>query len=139
MADIHPLKGSCLCQAIKYEVKEIKPHMAHCHCSMCRKFHGAAFSTFGVVEKKNFRWITGTNLLKTYEDANGTKRQFCSECGSSLIFIPSEDTGDTVEFALGTLDTPIQEKPDAHIYCSSKANWYDISDQLPQYKEGREE
>lgn len=139
MIDKTSLKGSCLCQAIKYEVRGIQPHMAHCHCSMCQKFHGAAFSTFGVVDKKNFRWVSGSALLKTYQGENGTKRQFCSECGSSLIFIASEDTGDTVEFTLGTLDTPIHEKPDAHIYCSSKANWHDISDQLAQYSEGREE
>ena len=112
--------------------------MIYCLYSMCCESHGAALSTFEAVDKA-FRRISGTNLLKTYQAANGTKRQFCSKYGSSLIFIPSEDTGDTVEFAFGTLDTPILEKPDAHIYCSSKASWYDISDQLPQYTEGREE
>ena len=42
-----PYKGECLCGAIKYEVGAIVSKMAHCHCTMCRKFHGSAYSTLG--------------------------------------------------------------------------------------------
>jgi len=37
-----PYRGQCLCGAVKYAVDAIGPRMAHCHCSMCRQFHGAA-------------------------------------------------------------------------------------------------
>lgn len=132
-----PFLGQCLCGCIKYEVDEIGPKMGHCHCSMCRKFHGAAFATFGEAKSENFRWIQGSEQLKTFTASNGTKRQFCANCGSSLIFISSNDTGEIVEFALGTLDSPIDLKPDTHIFVQNKACWYEIKDELSQYDESR--
>lgn len=131
------LKGSCLCGAIRYEVTKLKPNMAHCHCSMCRKFHGAVFSTFGEALTENFTWLQGESNLKSFTAENGTTRQFCSQCGSSLTFASSTHTGTTVEFSLATLDTPLFEKPDVHIHCQSKANWYEITDSLDQYPQGR--
>ena len=133
-----PYKGQCLCGLIKYEVKEIEPRMGHCHCSMCRKFHGAAFATLGEAKADNFHWVAGEARLKTYLAPNGTKRQFCDNCGSSLIFVPSNDTGELIEFSMGTLDSKIELKPDAHIFTNYGASWYEIGDNLPQFTEGRD-
>ena len=134
-----PYHGSCLCGAIQFEASHLSPKMAHCHCSMCRKFHGAAFATFGETTIEHFRWTQGEDKLKSFTAANGTTRQFCSECGSSLIFKPPGKDNGLVEFALGTLDDPICERPDAHIYTAFKADWMELSDGLPSYKEGRDE
>ena len=131
-------KGQCLCGLIKYEVSKIEERMGHCHCSMCRKFHGAAFATLGEAKAHNFKWISGENHLKSYVAPNGTIRKFCENCGSSLIFVPSNDTGELVEFSLGTLDSDIDLKPDAHIYTAFGAKWFEISDDLPRYSEGRD-
>ncbi|WP_232312696.1 GFA family protein [Enterovibrio coralii] len=113
MTESNKLKGQCLCGAIAYEVDAIEPAMGHCHCSMCRKFHGSAFATFGEAKAENFRFTKGEDKLRVYEAENGTKRTFCGECGSSLLFEPSNSDGSLVEFTLGTLDTPIEQKPDA--------------------------
>ncbi len=131
-------KGSCLCGAIQFEASQLSAKMAHCHCSMCRKFHGAAFATFGETTSDNFRWLTGAEHLKSYVAPNGTTRQFCSECGSSLIFKPSGEDNGLVEFALGALDDPINERPDAHIFTAYKASWMELTDDLPKFKEGRD-
>ncbi len=132
-----PYTGECLCGSIKYEVDKIESRMGHCHCSMCRKFHGAAFATLGEAKAENFRWIEGEEFLQNYKADNGTVRRFCKLCGSSMTFTPSNDTGDLIEFSLGTLDSDIDLRPDAHIFTGSKATWYEISDDLPQYKEAR--
>lgn len=129
--------GSCLCGQIKYEVTHIEAQMGHCHCKMCRKFHGSAFATFGEAKVENFTWLKGQDLLKSYFAENGTERKFCSHCGSSLIFVPSNDKGELIEFSLATLDSEIQNKPDAHIFTESKANWYEINDDLPQFTNKR--
>ena len=131
-----PYTGQCLCGSIKYQVEKIEPKMGHCHCSMCRKFHGAAFATFGEAFSKNFRWLEGEALLKSYRANNDTIRQFCSNCGSSLTF-SSPKYPQLIEFSLGTLDSIIPLKPDAHIFTASKASWYDIMDNLPQYEQSR--
>lgn len=130
-------QGQCLCGEIKFEVDEIQPRMAHCHCTMCRKFHGAAFSTFGEAKVEHFRWLSGMALIRTFQAKNGTKRQFCDTCGSSLRFIPSNDKGEYVEFSLSLLDDDIPHRSDAHIYTKFRASWYDITDGLPVFSEGR--
>ena len=48
--------GQCLGDSIKYEVDRLESNMAHCHCPVCCKFHGAAFATFGEDKSENFRW-----------------------------------------------------------------------------------
>ncbi len=133
-----PYTGTCLCGSIKYEVDEIGPNMGHCHCSMCRKFHGSAFATLGEARVADFRWVKGQEHLSSYKADNGTVRKFCQVCGSSLIFVPSKDTGELVEFALGTLDSDIELRPDAHIFLKYKANWSDLEDDLPKFSEGRD-
>lgn len=130
--------GQCLCGAVKYEVDHIEPRMGHCHCSMCRKFHGAAFATFGEALSTDFRWLQGEHDLQSYQAENGTVRQFCRHCGSSMTFSSSAYTTDVIEFALGTLDSELDVKPDAHIFTKYKANWSVICDDLPLYAESRE-
>lgn len=131
-------KGQCLCGSIKYNVDKIESQMGHCHCSMCRKFHGAAFATFGVAKQENFHWLKGEEHLKSYKADNDTIRQFCENCGSSMIFKPTNDISGLVEFSLGTLDSEISLKPDAHIFTRYKASWVDICDALPQFEKGRD-
>lgn len=132
-----PWVGQCLCGSVRYQADCIRPAMAHCHCSMCRKFHGAAFATYGVTPKQDFHWLSGEVLLGRYQAANGTVRQFCRNCGSSLTFAASGCQGEVVEFALGTLDTPLLQQADAHIYTDYKADWCSITDALPCFSEGR--
>ncbi len=135
--------GSCLCGAVRYQVTKFEPHIGHCHCTMCRKFHGAAFSTFGEVKLGNLRWISGYERLKSYAASNRTVRRFCDICGSSMVFIsPYNQELGTVEIALATLDDIGDDladlKPDAHIYTSSEVPWLDLGDELPKYLEYRD-
>ena len=111
--------------------------MGHCHCTMCRKFHGAAFATLGEALVDNFRWTRGEDSLQSYHAHNGTVRKFCKVCGSSMVFMSSSDDGTLIEFALGTLDSKIPHQPDAHIFLDYRANWTEINDDLPHYREGR--
>jgi len=133
-----PLSGRCLCGSICYQVDEIEPRIGHCHCSMCRKFHGSAFSTFAEAKSHNFHWVQGRELLVDYIAENGTVRQFCKKCGSSLTFRSADNSQGFVEFSLGTLDSTVDLYPDAHIHVSSKVSWFDVDDDLPQFQLGRD-
>lgn len=133
-----PFKGQCLCGSIQYEVDQIEPKMGHCHCTMCRKFHGAAFATYAEAKIEKFRWLSGEHLLKRYLASNGTTRQFCGTCGASMTFSPSNDLGQVIEFALGTLESDIEHRPDVHIFTDNAASWFELNDELPQYTQGRD-
>ena len=133
-----PYRGGCLCGAIRYEAKAFGARMGYCHCSMCRKFHGAACVAFGEAKKDDFAWLSGEADLQAFVAPNGTTRRFCKHCGSSMTFA-AKNGPDVVEVALGTLDDHPDQKPDAHIFVGSKATWSDITDALPQHHGAREE
>ena len=127
-------EGSCLCKAVQYEVSCEPQPMGHCHCETCRKAHGAAFSTVMGVPNESFRWTKGEDQLSGYESSPAKVRYFCRHCGSQLI--ANRDTTDYVLIRVGSIDTPLTERPKVHFWCSDGASWYDPSEQLPVLPEG---
>ena len=131
-------KGSCLCGQVRFEVDAFEPLLSNCHCSMCRKFHGAAYGTLAEARQEHFRWTAGEELLKGFTADNGTTRRFCSNCGSSLTFASPLADPDLVEIALGCFDDEVPVEPDVHIFVGSGASWARPDDDLPQYEAGRD-
>lgn len=130
-------RGSCLCRGVVFDVDEFGGAAGHCHCSMCRKFHGAAYATLVGVQRNAFHWVAGQALVRSFEAPNGTVRSFCRVCGSSLFFASPEASPDLVEIALGLFEADVPVEADAHIFRGSAAGWVKICDGLPQYLEGR--
>ena len=134
-----PVEGSCLCGTVQFEIKEFLAESAHCHCTMCRKFHGAAYASYGSVKREHFRWSSGQNELSEYTAENGTRRSFCKHCGSSLTFFSPKGAPNVMEIALATLDSqlPTPAQPNAHIFTHYALSWTSMDDTLPCYGEGR--
>ena len=127
-------RGSCLCQGIQYEVHGAIGDLVECHCQRCRKANGSAYAVNAPIRVADFKIVQGEHLLKKYQSTATTQRCFCSECGSPIISVKAE-TPDLYRLRIGTLDTPLQQKPIMHIFAASKAEWDDICDALPQYAE----
>ena len=125
------LRGSCLCGTVRYEVRARLARIVHCHCSMCRKAHGAAFGSYGNVKEGDFALLSGEGEIARYQSSAEVSRTFCRRCGSTLQFISTKRPG-TFSLALGTLDDDPGEKPQLHIFVGSKAPWFEIADGLPQ-------
>jgi len=83
------IRGSCLCSAVRYEVSVPFEEMHHCHCSRCRKAHGAAFSTFGRVPATALTVTSGADLIRRYRSSAQVERAFCATCGSNLRRVPA--------------------------------------------------
>ena len=77
--------GSCACGSVQYEADGELKDFSHCHCSICRKLHGAAFATWGGVGRANLSINKGEELLKIYSFSENTDSIFCSECGSPVF------------------------------------------------------
>jgi hypothetical protein len=136
MAEQHPgIRGSCLCGGVRYEAGPAVGPMGNCHCTKCRKAHGAAFSTTVRVERSGFRWLAGEELLATFESTPGKRRRFCSRCGSHLV--AAWDDQDQLILRAGCIDGDPGVRPLGHIWTSQAAEWYEIRDDLPQSAEGR--
>jgi hypothetical protein len=125
------LQGGCLCGGIRYAISGPITEVSNCHCSMCRRFHGAAFATYGKVAAEHFRWLSGQDLLVVYESSPAGGWAFCRVCGSSLGL---PEHGRLSEITLGSLDTDPGVRPAEHIFVGSKAAWFEITDTLPQHE-----
>ena len=126
------LRGGCLCGGVRYEIDSAVDAPEHCHCGMCRKAHGAAFSTNAVVKSVSLTIHDGAGLLTEYESSLNRRKCFCSRCGSQL-FIRRIDRRDITVVTLGTLDDDPGSRPSRHVFTKSKAPWYDLDDALPRF------
>ena len=138
------LLGSCLCGGVKFEIVGPLIGATNCHCSLCRKQHGAPFRSRARVQKSDFKWHQGEDLVSFYESTPGVLRGFCTVCGSPVVNkfaagtpLEKHDPDAPLRYgiALATLDGDPGVRPTAHIFVSSKAPWFAITDDLPQFSE----
>ena len=127
------IRASCLCGDVRFEIGGVMSGASHCHCSMCRKAHGAAFGTYAAVKAADFRVVSGAKHVTRYQSSPGIVRTFCARCGSTLQWL-RESKPEIVDVALGILDDDPGVRPDRHIYVGSKAPWHEITDRLPQHE-----
>jgi hypothetical protein len=114
--------GSCLCKSVKYEVVGIIEDFYLCHCKYCRKDTGSAHAANLFSSKAKLKWLEGEENVKVFklEDTEHVK-SFCIHCGSALPSIQMD--GKLLVVPAGSLDSPLDKKPDGHLFMSSKANW----------------
>lgn len=125
------LHGSCDCGLVKYRVKNAFQYALNCHCTSCQKATGSAFKAFGGIAWTEFNLTFGTdNLWRQGDDLHYDAR--CRTCGSLLYSRVRE--GSFVHVTYGSLNEAPDLKPQAHIFVRSKAPWFDICDDLPQYR-----
>jgi hypothetical protein len=130
--DARALSGSCMCGAVRYAVVDAFEYAMNCHCSQCRRTTGSAFKPLAGIAREQLRVTQGTEALMLYGEAEGHDAH-CETCGSLLYSVVRE--GKYVHVAMGTLiDTPTI-RPTCHIFVGSKAPWFTITDDLPQYDE----
>lgn len=122
--------GACLCGALRFEVEGPFHTLMHCHCSMCRKDHGAPFASFVGAPAASFRWLGGEPI--EYTSSASSKRPYCGTCGSKA---PSRSvTGDSVFLPAGNLVGELGDAGGMHVFVGSKAPWFVIADDLPQHE-----
>jgi hypothetical protein len=97
-----------------------------------RRQSGLAFGVTAAIESDSFQWITGEELLSTYQSSPEASRIFCRICGSN--FGVMED-GEVTYLSLGTVTGDPGSRLADHIFVGSKAPWYEIADCLPQHDE----
>lgn len=125
-------RGACLCGTVQYEFTEPFQTMMHCHCSMCRKHHGAVFATFVAGPYSGFRWLAGEDAVDRYASSEHGVRSYCRHCASvAPMLMP--DAGFAVMPA-GNLEGDPGIRPQGHMFVGSKASWYTITDTLPQHE-----
>ena len=131
-ASARMLAGKCLCGAVHYQVSDQFIYAANCHCSNCRRTTGSAIKPFAGIAREKLRVTTGDDHLKRFGDEEGHNAH-CEACGSLLYSVVRD--GAFVHVPMGTLIDDPSIRPTVHIFVGSKAPWFRITDDLPQYEE----
>jgi hypothetical protein len=130
-----PVRGSCLCGGVRFEVTPPFLNANYCHCSRCRKHSGAGGLVQGRVPRERFRLLQGEELIRVYRPDGGMVKAFCSVCGSSL-FGRTWPEGPEISIRFGVLDDDPGLRPESHWFVDSKAPWDELPDDgLPRFAE----
>lgn len=125
------MRATCLCGDVVWEGSGPGDLVHHCHCGICRKVSGTAFTTTGGFPAADFRFVQGESSIRRYCSSPGNERCFCGRCGS---IVPGAAFNDTVFVPFGNVEGDPGGRPVAHIFVASKAPWYEIPDDgLPRF------
>lgn len=128
------ITGHCECGSVSFEADSEITDYSHCHCSQCRRMHGAAFATFAGVARDKFRYLSGESDLTNYNSSGDHNRVFCGVCGSNIL-VELSDIPDELYVSMSAIDGDPARPDGYHIYVGSKAPWHEIADDLKQYHE----
>ncbi len=123
--------GACLCGAVRFRAQLPSLFCAHCHCSLCRRSHGAGYVTWFAVPRAQLELDAGAAELVRYASSEHGSRSFCGRCGSSL-FCESALHPDRVDVVLANMQGPIDRAPQLHVWFDDRADWVFADDGLPR-------
>lgn len=126
------VRGSCACNAVRFECDLPPRFVCHCHCHNCRKAHGAAFVTWTGFEESRLRFTTGGNGVGRWVTDTGATRTFCRNCGTTMLYASPRWAGE-VHVAVAVLDEPHDLMPTIHVYADRAPPWCPITDDLPRH------
>ncbi len=114
--------GSCRCNAVRYVVKKPIQFAANCHCSICKKLTGGAFSSIAIVDEADLVFPEGKAALTAYEVSENATRYFCSRGGTPIYNLHKKFHGKLM-LPIGTLDDPGEVVPAVNVHCEKMLPW----------------
>lgn len=123
--------GSCLCGAVRLRASLPSKWVAHCHCSRCRRAHGAAFVTWIGFEADRVQVDDPDGALRWFVAETGAGRAFCSHCGSPMFFRSEQWPGE-LHVARALLTDEPDRQPQAHVFYDTHVPWVTLGDDLPR-------
>ena len=103
--------AGCLCGDIELTALGQPDRVGICHCTDCRKHHGALFYAAAIFEAEA---VTIRGETQAYAG-----RHFCPRCGSSVF----ARSGSEIEVHLGALDAADALVPQYEVWTVRRAGW----------------
>ena len=124
-------EGACLCGAVRFRATAPPKWVAHCHCSICRRAHGAAYVTWAGFLVESVAVSAGADALTKFASTPEATREHCMNCGSPLFF-RGKRWPNEVHVARAAFPGDIGKEATAHVFFSDKASWVHVDDGLPR-------
>ncbi len=126
------LRATCLCGAVTLEASGAPLWCANCHCSMCRRAHGAPWVTWVSFAADAVRVVGGAELLRERASSPEARRTFCGACGTPMTFRSTRWAGE-VHVARACFPDDAPFAPKVHAFFSDRAPWHPVGeDGLPR-------
>jgi hypothetical protein len=123
--------GGCLCGALRFRVTAAPFDSGYCHCRMCQRNSGAPVVAWVTFPTPSFVWTSG--VPKSFASSSHGQRQFCSRCGSYVVFLSAESPAE-ISVNTASFDDPAAFPPKKHIYSESRILWFRTADSLPRHR-----
>jgi len=131
MDTVKRVHGGCFCGTVRFSANLPSKWCAHCHCSMCRKTHGAGYVTWAGFDESQVKVSTGEDKVSWFDSSEEAQRGFCSNCGSSMFFRSQRWAGE-LHIALGCINDKIDRQPQANVFFDQHVGWMPIDSTLKQ-------
>ncbi|WP_309227488.1 GFA family protein [Zooshikella harenae] len=135
MSDIsYPIKGSCQCGNVTYQLLEPPSVVIACHCRECQKLSTSAFSITAVVKADS---VSFQGEMKQWErladSGNKNYAKFCPNCGNRMYHF-DPDKPDVIKLKPCTLNDTRIINPTVHVWVKEKQAWYQIPEGVKQFE-----
>jgi hypothetical protein len=125
-----PVKGRCLCGAVRFEIDFPARWAWHDHSNATRRAHGSAYATYVGSWRRRFRVIKGQAELTRFQDeATGTARSFCSRCGTPIIYERAR-SAHMVNIPRALFENRTGREPRYHIAIEELQDWTYMGESL---------
>ena len=114
-----------MCGAIRFRTDGAPLKTTVCHCTLCQRITGSAFSIELLFSKNTVNFQGTAPSEYTYrspEHGRLLRYLFCSTCGTRLGLTLERFPAIQIIYA-GTYDDPTWVKPDSHIFMQSAVPW----------------
>jgi hypothetical protein len=129
------IEGQCRCGAVRYtiDVEALPPSYA-CHCHICQRYSGSAFSQQIVVAEDR---LSVTGPVEIYEIVTGDRtsvQRFCETC-HTRVYNTNTRRPDVAVVRAGTLARSEELQCVAHIYTDFRQRWFELPEGVPSWGE----
>ena len=98
--------------------------VAHCYCHSCRTAHAAGVVTWIGFMRDQVRFTRGADLVRDYESSKGTRRKFCTRCGTRLAFESEHNNWqDEMHLPLALFTSAVDRAPGANAFPDERPDW----------------
>lgn len=93
---------------------------------------GSGMGAHGTVQRENFNWVAGEDLIKCYAQNESCDRFFCSVCGYYILSTHKLDPANYF-LSLGCLELSQDIEIEYQQFVASKADWAKLDPYIPKH------